>query len=112
MVDGDGAAGHAGAGGPGSDGNQEFVGQFHHFRHFFRGAGEHHHFRFLEEMGVPFFVRLVLFQIFLIGLYIAVAHHFFQFFHQFRCNRIILMFHSKAFFPLFCKLFLFPSFAR
>ena len=95
MVDGDGAAGHPGAGRTGSDGDQIFVGQFHHFRHFFRGAGEHDDFRFLEEMGIPLFIGLVLFQIFLIGLYIPIAHYFFQFFYQFRSHWIVRLCHFR-----------------
>lgn len=96
----------------GGDGYQILVGQFHHFCHFFGGAGEYHHFRLLEEMGVPFFIGLVLFQILFIGLYIPVPYHFFQFFHQFRRNRVILVFHFYTLFPVYCNPYVFSSFSH
>ena len=77
MVNGDGTTGHAGTGRPGSNGNQVFVGQFHDGCHFFRAAREYHDFGFLKEMRIPFFISLVLFQIFFVRFDVMVAHHFF-----------------------------------
>ncbi|SCI88739.1 Uncharacterised protein [uncultured Ruminococcus sp.] len=59
AVDGDGAAGDAGAGCAGRNRHEVFIGELYDFRYLFRCFGEDDDFRRVEPIGVTFFVRLV-----------------------------------------------------
>ena len=74
VIDRDGATGDAGTSRTRRNRYKVFIGQFDDSCHFFCRTREDDDFRFMEIMGVPFFVSLVFFQVIFVGLDVFITN--------------------------------------